>query len=115
MEDVIYLSDEDVEIVDTAEYSYDIAENFDAVPQVAKPLLKGAKVALQKIEEMLYTAPAFISVVKASVPKEMLEVVLTDEQKAKIASGALKLMTKKDGTLMANLVNPKTNKIVSTV
>ena len=115
MEDVIYLSDEDVEIVDAAEYSYDIAENFDAVPQVAKPLLKGAKVALQKIEEMLYTAPAFINVIKASVPKEMLEAVLTDEQKAQIASGALKLMTKKDGTLMANLVNPKTNKIVSTV
>ena len=115
MEDVIYLSAEEAETVDTEEYSYDIVKNFDAVPQIAKPLLKGAQVALQKIEEMLYTAPALINVVKASVPKEMLEVVLTNEQKAKIASGALKLMTKKDGTLMANLVNPKTNKIVSTV
>lgn len=55
---------EDAEIVDTAEYSYDIEGNFDAVPQVAKTLLKGAKVTLQKIEEMLYTAPAFISVVR---------------------------------------------------
>lgn len=115
MEDVIYMSAKDKEIVETEEYSYDITENFDAVPQVAKPLLKGAKVVFQKIEEMLYTSPAFINVVKASVLKEMLEAVLTDEQKAKIASGALKLMTKKDGTLMANLVNPKTNKIVSTV
>lgn len=115
MDDVIYLSEEDVEIVDTEEYSYNIAENFDAVPQVAKPLLNGAKVAFKKIEEMLYTAPAFINAVKASVPKEMLEAVLTDEQKEKMASGALKLMTKKDGTLMANIVNPKTNKIVSTV
>lgn len=33
----------------------------------------------------------------------------------RLADGALKLMTKKDGTLMANLVNPETNKIVSTV
>lgn len=41
--------------------------------------------------------------------------MLTDEQKTQIANGALKLMTKKDGTLMANLVNPDTNKIVSTI
>ena len=41
--------------------------------------------------------------------------ILTDEQKTKIASGALKLMTKKDGSLMANLINPETKKIVSTV
>ena len=41
--------------------------------------------------------------------------ILTDDQKQKIASGALKLMTKKDGSLMANLVNPETNKIVSTI
>ena len=115
MEEAICMSNEDMEIVDVTEYSYDIIEEFDAIPQVAKPLLKGAKTSFQKIEEMLYTAPAFVNMVKASVPKEMLEAVLSDEQKAKIASGALKLMTKKDGTLMANLVNPKTNKIVSTV
>ena len=40
---------------------------------------------------------------------------MTDEQKSQIAQGVLKLMTKKDGSLMANLVNPNTNRIVSTV
>lgn len=64
---------------------------------------------------MLYTAPAFINMVKASIPEQAFQAILTDEQKAQIASGALKLMTKKDGTLMANLVNPETNKIVSTI
>ena len=85
------------------------------MPEVARPLLKGAKKAFKKIEEMLYSAPAFIAMVKASVPEQAFKAILTDEQKAQLANGALKLMTKKDGTLMANLVNPETNKIVSTI
>lgn len=64
---------------------------------------------------MLYSAPAFINLVKASIPEQTFQAILTDDQKAKIASGALRLMTKKDGSLMANLVNPETNKIVSTI
>lgn len=53
--------------------------------------------------------------VKASIPDQAFQAILTDEQKSQIASGALKLMTKKDGTLMANLINPETNKIISTI
>lgn len=68
-----------------------------------------------RIEKTLYSAPAFVSAVKAAIPEEAYQVILTDEQKTKIASGALKLMTKKDGSLMANLINPETKKIVSTV
>ena len=115
MEEVIYLSSEDFEIADIEGYSYDIAENFDVIPKVARSLLKKADVAFHKIEKMLYTTPSFINAIKASVPKEMFQAVLSDEQKAKIASGALKLMTKKDGTLLANLIDPNTNRIVSTV
>ena len=64
---------------------------------------------------MLYSAPTFINAIKASIPQESIQAILTDEQKQQLAQGALKLMTKKDGTLMANLVNPETNKIVSTI
>lgn len=64
---------------------------------------------------MLYSAPAFINAVRASIPDETFQAVFTDEQKSKISQGALRLMTKKDGTLMANLVRPETKKIVSTV
>ncbi|ODM28111.1 hypothetical protein A7W90_09255 [Clostridium sp. Bc-iso-3] len=85
------------------------------MPEVAKPLIRNAKATLSKIEEMLYSAPAFINAIKASMPEVTFQAILTDEQKSKIANGALKLMTKKDGSLMANLVNPETNKIVSTV
>lgn len=64
---------------------------------------------------MLYTTPSLINAIKAAIPHTVLQAILTDDQKTKIAKGALKLMTKKDGSLMANLVNPKTNKIVATI
>ncbi len=114
-DNVIHIPQEDIEIIDAFEYSEDLTEYFNDMPEVARPLVKGAKEAFSKIEQMLYSAPAFINLVKASVPEQAFQAILTDDQKAKIASGALKLMTKKDGSLMANLVNPETNKIVSTI
>ena len=115
MEEPIVIPPKDIEIIDGAEYSCDVATCFASVPDVARPLVRGAKAAMQRIEQMLYSAPAFINMVKAAVPEETFRAILTDEQKAKLASGALKLMTQKDGSLMATLVNPKTNKIVSTI
>jgi hypothetical protein len=115
MDDTIYISPDDIEIVDVSDYCADVEGYFSSVPEVAKPLLKSAKIALSKIEKMLYSAPAFINAVKASIPDETFQAILTDEQKSQIAQGVLKLMTKKDGSLMANLVNPDTNRIVSTV
>lgn len=114
MDEPIILDSEDFEILGE-EYSYDICDHFSDIPDIAKPLMRTAKATLTKIEQMLYSAPAFINAVKASMPEITLQAVLSDEQKSQIASGALKLMTKKDGSLMANLVNPETKKIVSTV
>jgi len=111
----IYIGQEDVEIINNEEFSSDISEYFSDIPDVGHPLIKGAKSALSNIEKMLYSAPAFINIVKSSIPKETFQAVLTDEQSRKLASGSLKLMTKKDGSLMANLVNPKTKKIISTI
>ena len=84
-------------------YSESIVECFDGIPDVARPLIGNAERLLKKIEKMLYSAPAFIGTVRAAIPEEAYQVILTDEQKAKIADGALKLMTKKDGSLMATL------------
>lgn len=114
-DEVIYITLDDIEVVDTSEYSGEIVEQFSTVPDVAKPLLKDAKATFKKIEQMLYTAPAIVNLVKANIPDVTLQAVLTDEQKQQIAKGALKLMTKKDGSLMANLVNPETKKIVATI
>lgn len=115
MEETINISPEHIEIITNEDYSYQVVEHFSHINEVAKPLLKGAKITFKKIEEMLYKAPTFINLVKACVPEQAYQAILTDEQKTQIANGALKLMTKKDGTLMANLVNPETNKIVSTI
>lgn len=114
-DEVIYITLDDIEVVDTSEYSGEIVEQFSTVPDVAKPLLKDAKATFKKIEQMLYSAPAIVNLVKANIPDVTLQAVLTDEQKRQIAKGALKLMTKKDGSLMANLVNPETKKIVATI
>lgn len=114
-DEVIYITLDDIEVVDTSEYSGEIVEQFSTVPDVAKSLLKDAKATFKKIEQMLYSAPAIVNLVKANIPDVTLQAVLTDEQKQQIAKGALKLMTKKDGSLMANLVNPETKKIVVTI
>lgn len=99
----------------STEFSSEIMDHFSTVPDIAKPLLNGAKEAFSRLERMMYTAPAFVNLVKANIPAQALQAVLTEEQEVKIASGALKLMTKKDGSLMANLVDPNTKKIVSTI
>ena len=114
-EETIIIPPEDVEMIDASEYREELTEHFGQVPEVAKPLLKGAKTAFSKIEKVLYTAPAFINAVKAAVPDVTLQAMLTDGEKQQIAKGALKLMTKKDGSLMANLINPETKKIVTTI
>lgn len=106
---------EDMEKTDVSKYKEELAQHFNQVPEVAKPLLREAKSVLSKIEKALYIAPTFINAVKAAVPDVTLQAVLTDEQKQQIAKGALKLMTKKDGSLMANLINPETKKIVTTI
>ena len=112
MENVLRGSPEDI---DVSEYTGDLADCFSDMPEVTRPLVKGAREIFKKIEQLLYSAPSFLNLVKASVPEQTFQAILTDDQKSKIASGALKLMTKKDGSLMANLVNPKTNKIVSSI
>jgi hypothetical protein len=113
--DMAFAPGEDSTMPDNDGYAYDLTDQFSAVPDMARPLITAARETMSKIEKMLYASPSFINLVKASVPVQEFQAVLTDEQKARLADGALKLMTKKDGTLMANLVNPDTNRIVSTV
>lgn len=115
MNRTIYISPEDTERINSEEFSSDVSKCFSVIPEVGHPLIKGAKSALSNIEKMLYSTPTFINLVKATVPKDTFQAILTDEQSKKLASGSLKIMTKKDGSLMANLVNPNTKKIVSTI
>lgn len=115
MEEVIFISPEDIKTLDAENYCTDVTEHFADVPEIARPLVDGARKTFNKLEKMLYSAPAFVNAIKATLPEESFQAILTDNQKQKLADGALTLMTKKDGSLMANLVDPKTKKIVSTV
>lgn len=114
-DNVIIIAPDDIETIDTSEYSEELTEHFSQMPEVAKPLLMRAKVAFAKIEKILYATPSLVNLVKANISDVTLQAVLTNEQKQEIAKGALKLMTKKDGSLMANLVNPETRKIIATI
>jgi hypothetical protein len=40
MDDTIYISPDDIEIVDVSDYCADVDGYFSSVPEVAKPLLK---------------------------------------------------------------------------
>lgn len=112
---VIYIEPEDIEVITEEGYSFDVAEQFSSKTDSAKTWVKYAKVAKDKVEKILYATPAFIDMLKKAVPDELLKAVLTDEQKKQIADGALKLMTKKDGTLLATLIEPETKKIIAKV
>lgn len=52
------------------EYTESVVECFDSVPEVAKPLIGSAGRLLNRIEKMLYSAPAFVGAVKAVIPEE---------------------------------------------
>lgn len=114
MEELLNVPVVDNEVKGLDGYSENIVECFDNVPDIAKPLIGNATKLFDRIESMLYSAPAFIGAVRAAIPEEAYQVILSDEQKEAIARGALKLMTKKDGSLMANLINPKTKGSVTT-
>lgn len=112
---LIEISDDEIEIIETKDYKAEVDEHFRKIPDIARPLMSDAKQTIRKIEQMLYSTPSFINAVKTTIPDATLQAVLTDDQKSQLAKGALKLMTKKDGSIMANLVNPETKKIVSTI
>ena len=100
-----YIISEDFEIVQSEEYKRKIKDYFEEIPVVAESLLNNAQMSFNKIEKMLYETPAFINIVQASISEDLFRVVLNEEQKRKLANGSLKLLTKKDGTLLAELIN----------
>ena len=110
--ETIVIPPEAIEVETLSEYQSDLSEHFNELPKVANSLLNEANNLFSKIESLLYTTPSLINAVKSAFPDTMIQAVLTNEQKEKIAKGVLELMTKKDGTLLATLVDPKTKKVI---
>ena len=83
--------------------------------EVAKPLKDKMSLLLSNIKDKILLVPGFIRTVSSFIPIKNLQAVLTNEQKEKIASGVLKIMSKNDGTLVANLVDAQSGKIVTNI
>ena len=111
MENIPVASSNEIEASDNVNNYIDIVDDFKNVPDVAKPLISSARRSFKKIEQMLYSAPAVINALKAAIPEESFQAILTDEQKSQLASGALKLMTKKTVRLWRILLIPKLRKL----
>lgn len=89
---------------------------FENDPEMQKNyFVKNAGRVFDQIHDTLCALPAFLEVVERLVPIEEWVAVFTDEQRQELAKGALKLMAKKDGPLLAKLVDPKTNKIIANI
>ena len=65
MEEIIHVPEEQSETGNLTEYTESVVECSDSVPEVAKPLIGSAGRLLNRIEKMLYSAPAFVGAVKA--------------------------------------------------
>ena len=115
IQNVIKVATDDREFLEETQYTESIELHYRQIPEAAKPVLQEAKNLLTKIEKALYTSSAFINVVKASIPDIELQAVLTDQQKQQLAEGTLKLLSKKDGSLLASLINPETHRIVAEI
>ena len=115
MDEALFFGEDDFDILDIDGYELKPSSFFNKLPEIAQPLAKNANKILSEVEKMLYSAPAFIHVVQSSIPEEVFQAILSPEQREQIAQGVLKLMTKKDGSLLAVLVDTNTNKVIGNV
>lgn len=89
---------------------------FENDPEMQKNyFVKNAGRVFDQIHDTLCALPAFLEVVERLVPVEEWVLVFTDEQKKELAKGALKLMAKKNGDIIAKVVDPKTHQIVANI
>lgn len=96
------------------EYSEENSDFIDSV-DFKKYFNRNINAIWNKIENILYEAPVFINTLKAMIPKESLQAVLTDDQKENLKKGAIELVTKKDGSIIAQLRDSDTKKIVANI
>jgi len=89
---------------------------FENDPEMQKNyFVKNAGRVFDQIHDTLCALPAFLEVVERLVPVEEWVAVFTDEQRKELAKGALKMMAKKNGDIIAKVVDPKTHQIVANI
>ena len=106
------MNDAKVEIIDN---DYDGIKDISKSRGFLSTSIKKLFDNKEKIEELLYKSQEFIELIKSTVPEDSYKAILTNEQKKKLKDGSLQLMSSSDGSLLANLIDPNTKKIVSKI
>lgn len=101
------------DISDRKLYAQNPISFFKDMPDLATPLLGDIGKDFRKIEDLLYKTPSLINIINQDNSKIRLEAVLSKDQMRKLTNGSLKLLSKKDGSLMAALIDPESKKIVA--
>lgn len=101
------------DIIESKTYARNPTSFFKDVSDLARPLLEDMAKDFYKIEDILYKSPSLINIINQDNSKIRLEAVLSKDQMRKLANGSLKLLSKKDGSLMAALIDPESKKIVA--
>lgn len=60
-------------------FSESVLNCIKEIPKVAMSLVDKAKQLFNRIPEMLRATPSFVTVVKAAIPGEAYQIILTDE------------------------------------
>lgn len=108
--------DEIIKNISFGDYAESPIGLFAKIPDFAKQIVNNAQNSLGEIEKILYKTPIeFINLLLKSSPDINLQAVLSSDQKKQLLAGSLKLLTKKDGTLLATLVNPDNGKMIANV
>lgn len=84
---------------------------FSNVPEITKPLINNMQKNFNQLECMLLEIPNIFEKM-GSDSNKVFQAVLSSDDKLKLKSGSIKLMSKKDGQLLASLMDPSTNKII---
>lgn len=105
------------DIIESKTYARNPTSFFKNVSDLARPLLEDMAKDFYKIEDILYKSPSLINIINQDNSKNglgiRLEAVLSKDQMRKLTNGSLKLLSKKDGSLMAALIDPESKKIVA--
>lgn len=106
---------EDVINYNGTDFRSDIDGFFTNDSKIVNSVLRNAGRLLCNLEKYLYTAPAMINLVKASIPVSAYQAVFTSDQFNRLAQGSIKLMSDRNGRTLAKLVDAKTHRIISNV
>lgn len=101
---------DDLEVID-----YNPIKKISNVSEFATPLLEKAEMYIEKSKKILFTLPQFVELVRSTVSKKVFETVLSTGDSVKLATGTVEIMTKKDGSFLAALINPQTKKIIKQI